>query len=123
MRKLERRAISGASVRESLPSTGGAMRTLLRVSISTEAGNAAIKEGRLNQVLQSLMADLKPEAAYFLPEQGKRTALSFYDLKDPSQIPQITEPPFHVFNASLGSTPATNAEDLQAGLQAAGIAS
>ena len=99
------------------------MRTLLRVSISTEAGNAAIKEGRLNQVLQSLMADLKPEAAYFLPEQGKRTALIFFDLKDPSQIPQISEPLFQGFNASLEFTPAMNAEDLQAGLQAAGIAS
>ena len=99
------------------------MRTLLRVSISTEAGNAAIKEGRLNQVLQSVMADLKPEAAYFLGEQGRRTALIFFDLKDPSQIPPIAEPLFQAFNASVEFLPVMNVEDLQAGLQAAGIGS
>ena len=96
------------------------MRTLLKVTIPTEAGNAAIREGRLPQALQSLMADLKPEAVYFLPEQGRRTALIFFDLKEPSQIPQISEPLFQGFNASLEFTPVMNAEDLQAGLQAAG---
>ncbi len=96
------------------------MRTLLKVSIPPEAGNAAIMEGRLPQVMQSLMERLQPEAAYFLAEQGRRTALIFFDLKDPSQIPPVAEPLFQGFNASVEFTPVMNAEDLQAGLQAAG---
>ncbi len=88
------------------------MRMLLKVSIPTAAGNAVIKEGRLNQVLQSVLADLQPEAVYFVPEQGKRTALIFFDMKDPSQLVPISEPLFQGFNASLEFTPVMNAEDL-----------
>ena len=96
------------------------MRTLLKVTIPVQAGNAAIGDGRMTQTLQALMADLKPEAAYFLTEQGRRTALIVFDLKEPSQIPQIAEPLFHAFNADVEFTPVMNAEDLQGGLQAAG---
>ena len=97
------------------------MRTLLKVSIPTAAGNAAISEGRLPQALQSLLDKLKPEAAYFVPEQGRRTALIFFDMQDPSQLVPISEPLFQGLNASLEFTPAMNLEDLRAGLQAAGI--
>ncbi len=95
------------------------MRTLLKVSIPTEAGNVANREGRLRQVLQSVIDSLQPEATYFLPEQGKRTALIFFDLKDPSQIPQIAEPLFQGFNAGVEFTPVMNGQELQAGLEAA----
>ncbi len=99
------------------------MRTLLKVSIPVEAGNTAVQEGRLAQVMQSLLEKLKPEAAYFVPEQGRRTALIFFDMQDPSQLVPISEPLFQGLNASLEFSPAMNAEDLRAGLQAAGIRS
>ncbi len=35
-----------------------------------------------------------PEAAYFLAEDGMRTALIFFDLQEPSQIPAVAEPAF-----------------------------
>ena len=38
------------------------------------------------------MERLKPEAAYFGPEDGVRTAFIIFDLEDPSQIPPISEP-------------------------------
>ena len=84
------------------------MRTLLKMSVPTVAGNAAITEGRLTQVMQSLLDRLKPEAAYFVPEQGRRTALIFFDMQDPSQIVPISEPLFQGLNASLEFTPAMN---------------
>ena len=41
------------------------MRTLLRVWIPVEAGNAAAKAGSLGSAIEKILADLKPEAAYF----------------------------------------------------------
>jgi hypothetical protein len=49
------------------------MRILLKASIPVETGNATIKDGSLPQKLQSILADLKPEAAYFVAEKGQRT--------------------------------------------------
>ena len=51
------------------------------------------------------MADQKPEAAYFLASNGKRTALLVVDMKDASQIPALAEPWFLAFKASLEVVP------------------
>ena len=39
------------------------MRCLLKVSIPVETGNAAISDGSLPKTIDSILADLKPEAA------------------------------------------------------------
>ena len=41
------------------------MRMLLRASFSAEAGNAGAKAGILGSTLDRILAELKPEAAYF----------------------------------------------------------
>lgn len=92
------------------------MRTLLRVTIPVEAGNESIKSGTLPQTLQATLDTLKPEAAYFFTQNGKRSAFIFFDLKDPSDIPGIAEPLFMGFNAEIEFTPVMNEADLKAGL-------
>ena len=92
------------------------MRMMLKVTIPVEAGNKAIKDGTLPRTMQSTMERLKPEAAYFLAEDGKRTALFFFNLQEVSQIPTIAEPLFMGMNASLTMLPVMNAEDLKKGL-------
>ena len=92
------------------------MRMMLKVTIPVEAGNKAIKDGTLSRTIQSTIERLKPEAAYFLPEDGKRTGLFFFDMQDASQIPAIAEPLFMGMNASLTLLPVMNAEDLKKGL-------
>jgi hypothetical protein len=89
------------------------MRCLLKVSIPVEAGNAAISDGSLPKTTESILADLKPEAAYFAAENGNRTAFIFFDLKDTSQIPAVAEPWFLAFNAQVEFHPAMNLEDLK----------
>ena len=92
------------------------MRMMLKVTIPVDAGNKAIKDGTLARTMQSTSDRLKPEAAYFLAEDGKRTALFFFNMQDVSQIPVIAEPLFMGMHASITMLPVMNAEDLQKGL-------
>jgi hypothetical protein len=89
------------------------MRFLLKAEWPVEVGNAAIKDGSLSKTVESILADLKPEAAYFLASNGKRTALLVVDMKDASQIPALAEPWFLAFNASLEVVPVMVPDDLK----------
>jgi hypothetical protein len=89
------------------------MRFLLKAEWPVEAGNAAIKDGSLPRTIESVLDDLKPEAAYFLASNGKRTALLIVDMKDASQIPALAEPWFLAFKASLEIVPVMVLDDLK----------
>jgi hypothetical protein len=95
------------------------MRTLLRVSMHTETANAAIKDGSLPKMMQSALEALKPEAAYFTSQDGRRTAFIVFDLQNASDIPSIAEPFFMGLNASVDFSPCMNVEDLRVGLDKA----
>ncbi len=77
------------------------MRFLVKVNIPVEAGNAAVRAGKLGPTIQSILAEQKPEAAYFTDEHGQRTGYLIVDMKDASQIPAIAEPWFLAFNAAI----------------------
>ena len=53
------------------------MRMMLKIMIPTEAGNRTIKDGSLPKILEGAVARLKAEAAYFVAEDGVRTAMFF----------------------------------------------
>ncbi len=88
------------------------MRYLVKVNIPVEAGNAAAKAGKLGTTIESILADLKPEAVYFTADNGQRTAFIFLEMQDASQIPAIAEPWFLAFNASIEIHPVMVPEDL-----------
>jgi hypothetical protein len=86
---------------------------LLRVSIPVETGNAAAKDGTLGSTIEGILADLKPEAAYFLADDnGNRSGSIVFDMKDTSQIPAIAEPWFLAFNAKVSIRPVMSPQDL-----------
>jgi hypothetical protein len=86
---------------------------LLRVSIPVETGNAAVKAGTLGSTIEGILADLKPEAAYFFADDnGDRSGSIVFDMKDASQIPGIAEPWFLAFNARVSLRPIMSPQDL-----------
>lgn len=93
------------------------MRMMMKVKMDTEAGSRAIQDGSLPQLMQETLGRLQPEAAYFGPEDGQRTAFIVFDLKDPSELPAISEPLFSKVNATIKMFPVMDREDLQKGLQ------
>jgi hypothetical protein len=92
------------------------MRMLLKMQMDVEAGNRAIKDGSFGQMLERVMEQIKPEAAYFTAIDGKRTGLIFFDLEEPSQIPAIAEPFFMTVGAAIEFLPVMTPEDVQKGL-------
>ncbi len=90
----------------------------MKVTPDVEAANKAIQSGEFGWIMGELAEMIQPEASYFLTEQGRRTALYVFDLKDPSQIPQIAENLFIVLKAEVQFTPVMNQEELGRGLEA-----
>ncbi len=77
------------------------MRMLIDVSFPLEPFNTMVKNGTAAQVIDRVMADIKPEAAYFSERGGKRGGILIVDVPDPSKVPAIAEPFFLLFNASV----------------------
>jgi hypothetical protein len=77
------------------------MRFMLKAILDTEKANAAAKAGTLGKTIRSIVGALKPEAAYFTDDHGKRTAYVFFDMRDASQIPAVAEPWFVAFSAHI----------------------
>ncbi len=96
------------------------MRMMLKATMDTAAATKAMQEGRMPTVMQSMMEKLKPEAAYFGPDGGHRTAFIIFQMDDPSQLPAISEPLFREFNARVEVFPVMDRDDLQRGLSALG---
>jgi hypothetical protein len=94
------------------------MRTMLRWTVPVEKGNAMIADGSMGTVIEAVMAKTKPEAAYFLAENGKRAGIVFFDLKEPADIPRIAELLFSGANATVEFVPVMNGDDLKKALSA-----
>ena len=88
--------------------------------MDTAAATKAIHGGRMPALMQSVMETLKPEAAYFGPDNGQRTAFIIFDMDDPSQLPAISEPFFSELNARVEVFPVMDRDDLERGLSQLG---
>ncbi len=89
------------------------MRFLVKARMDVEAANDHARAGILGSTIQSILEDLKPESAYFVADEGQRTAYLFLDMQDPSDLPAVAEPWFLAFNADVVAQPAMIAEDLE----------
>ena len=98
------------------------MRMLFTVVADTEAATRAIENGTAQQSIKDALERLKPEAAYFYLQNGKRTSLLVLDVADPSEIIPLAEPLFSLVKAEISLTPVMNVDDLMKGFRALGVA-
>ena len=98
------------------------MRMLFTVVADTEAATRAIENGTAQQSIKEALERLKPEAAYFYLQNGKRTTLLVLDVADPSEIIPLAEPLFSLIKAEISLTPVMNVDDLMKGFRALGVA-
>ena len=92
------------------------MRVMVKFSFPVDAGNAAIRTGKVEKVFQQMMEDLKPEAAYFHTVNGDRGGCFVVNMQDSSQIADIAERLFFGLNAKIELVPVMTADDLRKGL-------
>ena len=92
------------------------MRTMLKLQFPPETTNAAIKDGRMMNVIGAALEKLKPEAAYFTAVGGDRGGYIVFELAHPSDIPSICEPFFLELGAKIEMLPVMTPDDVQAGL-------
>ena len=93
------------------------MRMMINVTFPHEPFNALVRKGKADSTLQTILKDIKAEAVYFTEYDGKRTAVIFVDLAEPSRVPSIAEPFFLKFNADVRFQVVMTADDLgKAGL-------
>jgi|SRR3982751_6428495 hypothetical protein len=91
------------------------MRMMLKAVIPNEPANTMIRNGSFDSTIKKVLAELKPEAAYFIAtDNGERCGMIFFDMKDSSELPKVAEPFFLAFNARVTVRPTMNPQDLAA---------
>jgi hypothetical protein len=92
------------------------MRMMLRWTVPVEKGNEMVEDGSMGSVIGAVLEKTNPEAAYFLAENGERSGMVFFDMKEPADIPRIAEILFQGADAAVEFVPVMNGDDLKSAL-------
>jgi hypothetical protein len=97
------------------------MKMILTVEFPLEPFNTLVREKKVGPLIGRILAELKPEVAYFGEQDGCRGGIFVVNVTESSQIPMFAEPFFLNFNATCKFRVAMTPEDLgKAGLDAIG---
>ena len=97
------------------------MRMLMHVQLPLEPFNTAIRDGSIGPKIKKIIESIKPEAAYFTEQNGRRGGTLVVNVNDPADVPRLAEPWFLTFNAEVEFRIAMTPEDLaNAGLEELG---
>lgn len=88
------------------------MRMLMHIQCPLEPFNTAVRDGSAGKKIQRILEAIKPEAAYFSEQDGRRGGVMVVNVNDPSEIPVLAEPWFLTFNAQVEFRIAMTADDL-----------
>jgi hypothetical protein len=88
------------------------MRMMMTVEFPIEPFNGGVRNGTAGSKMMKILDDLKPEAAYFGSQNGKRGGILIVDVAKPSDIPRLAEPWFLNFNAEVTFSVVMTPDDL-----------
>jgi hypothetical protein len=99
------------------------MRFMISCRIPMEKANELATVGSLGSTIQSIMEELKPEAACISDIEGARGAYIVVNIDDASQISSIVKPPFLRLGATIQIHPVMSPEELGQAIPAIELAS
>jgi len=88
------------------------MRMMMRVQCPVEPFNSMVRNGTAGSKMMKILDEIKPEAAYFGSQDGKRGGILIVDVAKPSDIPRLAEPWFLNFSADVEFSVVMTPEDL-----------
>jgi hypothetical protein len=88
------------------------MQMLMHVKFPLEPFNSAVRDGSVGEKIRKILADIKPEVAYFTEQDGHRGGVFVVNVNEPSDVPSLAEPWFLTFNAEVEFRVAMKPEDL-----------
>ena len=89
------------------------MKYLLKVTLDTETASTAIRDGSIMEKMQRILGELKPEAAYFVSENGGRTCYFVVNADDVTSLQILSEPWWLLFKADVSILPAFTLQDME----------
>ena len=89
------------------------MKYLVKVTLDTETANATIRDGSMMEKTQRILGEIKPEAAYFVAENGGRTEYLVVNADDATSLQTLAEPWWLLFNADVSIFPAFTLQDME----------
>jgi hypothetical protein len=89
------------------------MKMLLAVEFPPDPFNTLVKNGKVGEIIGSILDSIKPEIAYFTEHDGKRGGIFVINVETSSDIPLFAEPFFLNFQASCKFRILMSPEDLQ----------
>jgi hypothetical protein len=88
------------------------MQMLMHVRFPLEPFNSAVRDGSVGEKMRKILADIKPEVAYFTEQDGQRGGIFVVNVNDSSDVPSLAEPWFLTFHAEVEFRIAMKPEDL-----------
>lgn len=88
------------------------MKMILTVEMPNEPFNTLVREKKVGALIGRILAEMKPEVAYFGEQDGGRGGIFVVEVTEASQIPVLAEPFFLNFNATCKFRVAMTPEDL-----------
>ena len=96
------------------------MRMMMKIVLPTAAYNQAIARGELGPTWKKVFDICRPEAVYYVTEQGHRAVYAFLDVEAVDQVAALTMPLYEAFEAEVSLMPAMVFADLEAGIRRVG---
>lgn len=92
------------------------MRLMLRFSILVKKGNKAAADGSMSAAIKALLKQVKPEAAFFHLDDGRRAGTIIFEETDQTKMTAINEPLFAKLNATIDIQPVVNLDELMSSI-------